>query len=155
MTVQFINFVFQYLYSFGCALETGDDARRTGYIYVMTSFRLPFPLNRRGKNMAHPVLVHFNQLQSALMSNPSGFLSAPVFCLHIHENICSCISGENPMLLDYRSLFGRCLSVGRSKHNLFIEHIDMKPYFYDISNVQLAVKPTEKSKNNVNIAVSM
>lgn len=114
VTVHFTNFVFQYLYSFGCALETGDDARRTGYIYVMTSFRLPFPLNRRGKNMAHPVLVHFNQLQSALMSNLSGFLSGPGFCLHIHENICSCISGENPMLLDYRSLFGRCLSISQT-----------------------------------------
>lgn len=109
-----VHFAFQYLYSFSCALETGDDARRTGYIYVMTSFLLPFPLNRRGKNMAHPVLVHFNQLQSALMSNPTGFPSAPGFCLHIHENICSCICSENPMLLDYRSLSCRCLSVSQT-----------------------------------------
>ncbi len=64
--------------------------------------------------MAHPVLVHFNQIQSALMSNPSGFLSAPGFWLYIHVNICSSICGENPMLLDYRSLFGRCLSISQT-----------------------------------------
>ncbi|KAK2908794.1 hypothetical protein Q8A67_004631 [Cirrhinus molitorella] len=43
-----------------------DDAKRTDYFYVMTSFLLPFPLNRRGKNMAHPVLVHSVRMKTIL-----------------------------------------------------------------------------------------
>ncbi len=78
--------------------------------------------------MAHPVLVHFNQIQSALMSNPSGFLSAPGFWLYIHVNICSSICGKTRCCL----IIAVCLVgvyllaklVGRSKHNSIIEHID-------------------------------
>lgn len=46
--------------------------------------------------MAHPVLVRFNQAQSEVMSNPLGLRSVAGLCLHVHVNICSCISAENP-----------------------------------------------------------
>jgi len=59
--------------------------------------------------MAHPVLVHFNQVPSALMSNALGLLSDSRLCLHVHENIHGYISAENPMLFAKRPV--KCLPV--------------------------------------------
>lgn len=64
--------------------------------------------------MAHPVLVHFNQVQSVVMSNPLGLPSVSGLYLHFDENICGCISAEISMVFDNRSMSGQCLSVSQT-----------------------------------------